>query len=77
MSTDPVAESDSNPSDKTREILITRLRKAYIKPGEPRDRYSEINRRWNSDVEKDSVTADELRELLNEVSPSSDPPDAS
>ena len=79
MSTDPTPAPGSSPPpasntsdlDKTREMLIGRL-KVYIKPGEQRDRYSNIMKRWNSHTDKGSVTEDELRKLLNEVSPPKD-----
>jgi hypothetical protein len=78
MSTDPTATPGTTPpSDKTREILIGRLRGAHIKPGEQRDRFSDIIKRWNSDADRASVTEDELRKLLNEVSPPRDDPQAS
>jgi hypothetical protein len=58
-------------------MLFARLRREYIKPGELRDRFSDIVKRWNSDADKASVTEDELRKLLNEVSPPKDAPPAS
>jgi hypothetical protein len=63
----PSPPASASNDDRTREMLVRRLRRASIKDTEQRDRFSDIIRRWNDPDEKQSVTPEELRKLLKDV----------